>query len=236
MKNGSNRKMFSLMFAVACLGLLLNSQNIRAQGCIVARQDAPLVGLGCASDGTGGFLNPGNWQLSVGFRKQRSHRHFVGTEEQTQRAIAGTEVVNNTYLYDVAVTYAVTKRFNLTAEVPVQRSTRRRGTSPQIFHSVGIGDISVIGRTWLKRPPAENSWNVSFGVGLKLPTGNDKVQDTVPASSGTGSVTQVVDQSIQLGAQPEHVSDLPLAAIRCRGVYHQCPALCAYQTEYETRP
>jgi hypothetical protein len=199
MKNDSNRKMFSLMFAVVCLGLLLNSQNSWAQGCIVARQDAPLVGLGCASDGTGGFLNPGNWQLSVGFRKQRSHRHFVGTEEQTQRAIAGTEVVNNTYLYDVAVTYAVTKRFNLTAEVPFQRSTRRRGTSPQVFHSVGIGDISVIGRTWLKRPPAENGWNVSFGFGVKLPTGNAGVKDTVPASNGVGTVTQVVDQSIQLG-------------------------------------
>lgn len=192
------------MIIVASLGLLLPGQNAWAQGCIVARQSAPLVGLQCAGpEGTGshdtGMLDSNRWQLSVGFRKQRSHRHFVGTEEQTQRATAGTEVVNNTYLYDASLTYAINKRFNITASGLIQRSTRRRGTSPQIFHSVGFGDFSVIGRMWLRRPPAETGWNVSFGVGLKLPTGKPDVENTVPAANGNGTVTQFVDQSIQLG-------------------------------------
>jgi hypothetical protein len=196
-----------LMIAVAGLGLLFPSQTARAQGCIVARQSTPMVGVQCDTgrEGTGshssdsGFLDRGRWQLQVGFRKQRSHRHFVGTQEQKQRATAGTEVVNNTYLYDVALTYAVNKRFNITAAVPFQRSTRRRGTSSQIFHSFGIGDISVTGRWWLRKPPAETGWNVSLGVGMKLPTGKSDVQNTVPASNGNGTVTQFVDQSIQLG-------------------------------------
>lgn len=171
---------------------------------MAARQSAPVIGVQCAgAEGSGshdsGALSSGRWQLSIGFRKQRSHRHFVGTEEQKQRATQGTEVVNNIYLADVAVTYAINKRFNVTVAIPFQFASRRRGTSPQIFHSDGIGDISVMGRMWLRRPPPETGWNISFGVGLKLPTGNEGVKDTVPTNTGNGTVTQVVDQSIQLG-------------------------------------
>jgi hypothetical protein len=162
-----------------------------------------VIGVQCAgTEGSGshdsGFLDSGRWQLSIGFRKQRSHRHFVGTEEQKQRAIQGTEVVNNIYLYDVALTYAINKRFNITASLPVQRATRRRGTSTQIFHSVGFGDLSVMGRMWLRRPPAESGWNISFGVGLKLPTGKAGLENTTIGSNGQ-PVTAAVDQSIQLG-------------------------------------
>lgn len=163
-----------------------------------------MIGVQCAgSEGTGshdsGFLDKGRWQVSVGFRKQRSHRHFVGTEEQHQRATLGTEVVNNVYLFDVAVTYAINRRFNITAAVPFQTATRRRGTSPQIFHSMGIGDISVMGRMWLLKSPNESGHNISLGIGVKLPTGKANVEDTVPAANGNGTVTQIVDQSIQLG-------------------------------------
>ena len=170
---------------------------------MAARQSAPVIGVQCAgTEGSGshdsGFLDSGRWQLSIGFRKQRSHRHFVGTEEQKQRAEQGTEVVNNIFLYDVSLTYAINKRFNITASVPFQRATRRRGASPQIFHSVGFGDLSVMGRVWLRRPPAESGWNISFGAGLKLPTGNSGVENTTIGSNGK-PVTSAVDQSIQLG-------------------------------------
>jgi hypothetical protein len=107
-------------------------------------------------------------------------------------------VVNNVYLYDVALNYAVNRRFNMTVAVPFQRATRRRGTASQIFHSFGMGDISVMGRMWLKPEPAESNQNISFGVGIKLPTGKNNVKDTVINANGTLS-TQVVDQSIQLG-------------------------------------
>jgi len=163
-----------------------------------------VLGVQCAgTEGSGshdsGFLDSGRWQLSIGFRKQLSHRHYVGTVEQKQRAEQGTEVVNNIYLFDAALTYSVNRRFNVTVAAPIQWASRRRGTSPQIFHSVGIGDISVVGRMWLHRPPAESGWNISFGAGLKLPTGNPRVKDSVPGANGIGTVTQVVDQSIQLG-------------------------------------
>jgi hypothetical protein len=162
-----------------------------------------VIGVQCAgSDHSGSkdgsLFDSSRWQLSIGFRKQRSHRHFVGTEEQKQRAEQGTEVVNNIYLYDVALTYNINRRFNLTAAVPVMKATRRRGTSPQIFHSFGFGDVSVMGRMWLWKQPSESARNISFGIGIKLPTGKSDVRDTVLDGKG-GTVTQVVDQSIQLG-------------------------------------
>ena len=162
-----------------------------------------MIGVQCAGheDSTskfGGIFDGNRWHLSIGFRKQRSHRHFVGTEEQKQRAEQGTEVVNNIYLNDVALTYDVNRRFNITAAIPFMKATRRRGTSPQIFHSFGFGDLSVMGRMWLFKEPSEARQNISFGVGIKFPTGKSNVTDTVLAGNGR-TVTQVVDQSIQLG-------------------------------------
>jgi hypothetical protein len=162
-----------------------------------------VIGVQCAghedsSSKFGGIFDGDRWHLSIGFRKQRSHRHFVGTEEQKQRAEQGTEVVNNIYLYDAAVTYDVNRRFNITAAIPFMKATRRRGTSPQIFHSFGFGDLSVMGRMWLFKEPSESRQNISFGVGIKFPTGKSNVTDTVLAGNGR-TVTQVVDQSIQLG-------------------------------------
>ncbi|HZN01564.1 MAG TPA: hypothetical protein VFB70_19320 [Pyrinomonadaceae bacterium] len=164
-----------------------------------------MIGVQCAGgehsgSDDDGFFDRDRWQLSIGFRKQRSHRHFVGTEEQTQRAEQGTEVVNNIYLFDVAVTYNINRRFNVTAAMPVMIATRRRGTAPQIFDSFGIGDTVLIGRMWLFKQPSESRHNISFGVGVKFPTGKPNVTDTVPGPNPTGrTVTQVVDQSIQLG-------------------------------------
>jgi hypothetical protein len=163
-----------------------------------------VIGVQCAgTEGSGshdsGFLERGRWQLSIGLRKQRSHRHFIGTQEQKQRAAQGTEVVNNIYLYDAALTYAVSRRFNLTVAVPFQRATRRSGSSPQVFHSTGVGDVTLMARWWLFKPPSESGQNISFGIGIKFPTGNPGVKDTVPNTNGVGTVTRVVDQSIQLG-------------------------------------
>jgi hypothetical protein len=40
-----------------------------------------------------GPFSPHHWAISVGYRHQYSHRHFVGTTEQVQRQQQGTEVV-----------------------------------------------------------------------------------------------------------------------------------------------
>jgi hypothetical protein len=51
---------------------------------------------------------------------------------------------------------------------------------------------------WLFKQPSESAHNISVGIGLKLPTGKSNVMSTVIGPNGR-TVTQVVDQSIQLG-------------------------------------
>ena len=67
----------------------------------------------------------------------------------------------------------------------------------QITNTAGIGDVNISARMWLVRPPSENRQNIAIGIGLKLPTGEPGVTDTV--LTPTGVRTLVVDQSIQPG-------------------------------------
>ncbi|HZS06109.1 MAG TPA: hypothetical protein VFD58_14815 [Blastocatellia bacterium] len=180
---------------------------------MVARQSVPVIGAcsssqsGTTSGGDSSTPGPGQWQLSIGYRSQRSARHFVGTVEQKQRQELGTAIVNNIHLFDVALSYTVTPRITLAVGVPIMYAKRKRpgaldlprvqNSPDQIFHSVGIGDMSVGARMWLIRPPSESRQNIAFGVSFKLPTGKPDVTDTVMTANGP--VTQVVDQSIQLG-------------------------------------
>ena len=170
-----------------------------------------MLGAACAiDDGHGGRNSPfGRWQVTFGFRKQRSHRHFVGTVEQKDREEGGTEIVNDIYLFDLGLTYNLTARSSLTVSMPIQHATRVSParfnaagvqTSPKVVsHGVGIGDMSVGGRIWVLDPAREDRprHNIAFGFSLKLPTGNEGVKDTV--DSATGPRVVVVDQSIQLG-------------------------------------
>ena len=70
-------------------------------------------------------------------------------------------------------------------------------TPDQRTQSNAIGDISLVGRMWLVRPPAESRQNISIGLGIKLPTGKAGLIDTV--ATPIGPVTRTVDQSIQPG-------------------------------------
>ena len=171
-----------------------------------------MIGAACASESDladrGGHRH-GHWQLSVAYRKQRSHRHFVGTVEQKQRAEQHTEIVNDIHLFDVGVTYEFSPRLSLSASVPFMHASR---TSParfnaagvqtqpeQVSHSVGFGDISVGAKVWVLDPGREERprQNIAFGFGVKLPTGKPGVKDTIATAAGPREV--VVDQSIQLG-------------------------------------
>jgi hypothetical protein len=150
------------------------------------------------------------WQLSIGFRKQRSHRHFVGTVEQHEREEQQTEIVNDIYLWDVSLSYDLTPRYSLSVSVPFMAATRTRpatldrirgvrNPTEQVSHSIGFGDITVGARMWLFNPTRRRATkgNIAFGVALKMPTGNEGVKDTVQTSTGPREI--VVDQSIQLG-------------------------------------
>lgn len=105
---------------------------------------------------------------------------------------------NKIHLLDFAATYQINPRWSVSVSVPLFFAERFNQRTPdQITHARGVGDTSVSARMWVFRPPAESGQNVSLGFGVKLPTGNPGVTDTVQTT--TGPQTRVVDQSIQLG-------------------------------------
>jgi hypothetical protein len=172
-----------------------------------------VIGAACVTEADGGGGSDHNrrrWRLSIGYRKQRSHRHFVGTVEQKEREEQETQIVNDYHLFDVNVAYEFTPRFNMSVSVPFLVASRTRPATldrlrgiqnapDQVSHSIGFGDISVSGGMWVLDPARENrpKQNVYVGVGVKLPTGNEGVKDTVQTPTGPREI--VVDQSIQLG-------------------------------------
>lgn len=168
---------------------------------MAARQCAP--GLGALTTSAldynlaGKPVAPGKWRITTTYRKQYSHRHFVGTVEQKQRAAQGTEVINDIHLIDFAVNYQHTPRWSFSASIPVMIASRLSSGSGQLVHSKGLTDIMIGARTWLWRPPTESRQNIAIGFGVKIPSGTPDVKDYVNTSQGP--VLRNVDQSIQLG-------------------------------------
>ncbi len=160
------------------------------------------------NEGEGPF-SAQHWSIQLGWRHQYSHRHFVGTVEQTQRDKQGTEVVNSMNLMDVAVTYDFNPRWSMTVSVPILNATRTYdaalfqtllhvpGAPDQTSHANGIGDVSVSGQFWVVRPPAERGGNIAFSFGAVFPTGNYAATSRVNTVNGPARVYD--DQSIQPG-------------------------------------
>ena len=155
-----------------------------------------------------GYLAPGDWQVAIGYRWQKSDRAFIGTEDQVDRRRLGLISINRIHLFDVGVTYGVTPRFSVSASIPFMIASRTRpgnvdrlagfpNAPDQVNKSVGFGDLAISGRVWLARPPAEKRQNISIGFGLKFPTGKKNVSTVVDTPAGRQR--RINDQSIQLG-------------------------------------
>jgi hypothetical protein len=194
-----------LLVSVATLvWLVLPSQKALAQGCVASREGVCVtdshatVGPFSMSSKGESWLSPRRFQLDVDYRYYHSHRHFVGDVEQTQRAEQRTEVNNIVHIMNLAATYEVNSQFSLTLNAPIYFARRFSQRTPdQVTHGYGLGDISLVGHTWLFHNPSESRQNISVGFGIKLPTGAYGATDTV--ITPTGPSTRVIDQSIQPG-------------------------------------
>jgi len=165
------------------------------QGCIISRSNGEVGG----PESEGGYLQPGDFMLDIGYRHQFSFRHFVGPQEQTYRIEQGTEVENKINLQNYAITYQITSRFSVTADVPLLLASRHSNNSPIVYTSSGIGDSAFMVNGWVWNPKENTRGNIQFGIGLLLPTGKTNVSNYVDSFNGQGPHTQIVDYSIQPG-------------------------------------
>lgn len=200
------------------LKVLLLSALARGQGCVAVGSNGLMLGTHVQAEAPRSeeySLSPAQvekqekaqaaasllprWEAAMGYRWFRSHRHFVGATEQTQRADEGSEVVNNNHLIDFSLTRAIGSRWRVQVGLPVYDASR---WSPDrnaggvvvgrtVTRSSGIGDLRVVASRWLL--PTSSRSNVALGAGIKLPTGAYQNQDEVKG------VDRSVDQSIQPG-------------------------------------
>jgi hypothetical protein len=160
-------------------------------------------------------LGKGKWQATFGYRHFRSFRHFVGSVEQNAENFAkglaesdrsATNVINHVHQPSFGVSYGVTDRLNVSADLPYFHALRRNpgsGSRPSFATMAsGISDLTITGRYWLADPKKHSHQNVSVGLGIKLPTGNDRAEDDFLVRIENGvpiEERRPVDQSIQPG-------------------------------------
>lgn len=185
---------------------------VKGQGCIAVRHMSCAVGSGPNSNT---LMQPGQWQVALGMRSLHSYKHFVGTEYQAQRETEGTNVINNTHSADLGISYSVTDRLSVSANIPFtyndrssmyehygNSATGNPGRNRFETKSVGLGDARFTANYWILDPLKHPKANVMLGLGIKLPTGNSNVKDVVHRRKSDGSdytLEKPVDQSIQLG-------------------------------------
>ncbi|MFZ9856134.1 MAG: hypothetical protein ACO3I0_13545 [Limisphaerales bacterium] len=189
--------------SLPALGLALwaGTSTSVAQGCVALRgtgmchmeqfaqpADADLIG--------------GEWLATLGFRWFNSDRHFRGTHEETQRFADGTEVINDTYIWNLGIQYAFTPRWSLALDLPFVYSTRSSlyehpGMGRHTTSAGGLGDIQLTPYVWLWDPAKRVKGNIQLGLGLSAPSGDYNAQSTFYTTNGP--VVGPVDQSIQPG-------------------------------------
>ncbi len=186
-----------LFFAII---LIFSSQFASAQGCVAVRNmSTTLNGLDS--------LESKSWQFSANYRYFHSYKHFVGTDEQTQRVEQGTNVINDDNSILFGATYNLNSKWSFSTIIPILYITRSSlyehlgNTSGQRFstHSQGLGDIRLMG---YYNAISTAKGRLTLGLGTKLPTGNYNYQDYFHklASDGTPQLQLLpVDQSIQPG-------------------------------------
>jgi hypothetical protein len=152
------------------------------------------------------YSQPGETQVNVSTRRLRSTDHYSGEVEQVQRQTLQTYVVNTQTAVDLAITRTITERLSMTVAIPYIDAAWGipSPTSPvpgprAMENGRGLGDISLGGRFWVLPTSQFRSGNISVGVGVKTPTGNQGYKDTYPDRNGNNNLPRFVDQSVQPG-------------------------------------
>ena len=194
-------KLLLLLITIA----FLNTKST-AQGCVAIRSTGSSCTLQEPHD------DHTKWQFNANYRYFKSFRHFKGKEEQKERLVQETEVINYSHSLDLSIVRKLNNRWSLSLNMPILANTRsslyehglvngtyikreRRNTE-----SFGLGDIRASAYYWLFDPKKALKGNVQLGMGIKFATGDYNYKDYWHNVGPNGSSElRTVDQSIQLG-------------------------------------
>lgn len=189
------------------IAILFFKHNSIAQGCVAIKGNGSSCMMVHPEQ-----TNKAGWQFSTSARYFKSFRHFSGTEENKQRLIDHSEVINHTTIVDLALTRVLNDRWSFMIDVPVINNGRSSlyehglvngayvKKERHSMHSFGIGDIRFVAYRWLLDPAKNTKGNIQAGLGIKLATGDYNYKDYwYNVGPGGAKELRTVDQSIQLG-------------------------------------
>lgn len=171
-----------------------------ANGCIVVRPTSQLsIGLSDVhiQEDTGRF------EFTTSYRYLTSDRHFRGREEEAHRQEEGSDVRNTTHTIDFSLNYWMNEEWRFSASIPYVDSRRSSlyehdRVNRHTMRASGIGDLRLMGyREMLFETDDTVQRGLTFGFGVKLPTGEKDAKDI--AYRPDGPELRNVDQSIQPG-------------------------------------
>src|SRR5579864_6905865 len=137
-------------------------------------------------------LNKHQWQVDQTYRNLHAPDFYRGTV-QHENASPALPLFINVNSVDVSLNYGVTNRLSLTLTLPFSYGTQSRTYADGKRHQVsagGLGDITLVGNLWLWNPASHPHGNLSLGLGMKTPSGDNAVNS---------AFQHPVDQSIELG-------------------------------------
>ena len=194
MSNQSSPTGRTLLIGLATATIfLMPSQGVRAQGCIPAHH----LSLGLGDRGIS-YLEARDWEASLSYGYLHSHRVFMGGEEQPQLHAGAPR--NTFHTIDLTATYALHRRFDLSFTIPFIYNDASSVDDDGVRRTVtteGLGDLRLIGTTWLLDPARHANGNVSIGVGPKFPTGDSTRKGPNHKPDGT-----VAQESLVVTQQP----------------------------------
>ena len=194
MTNSPLRSVLALLCTVC--GLALPTEAAGAQGCEPIRFTVP-VNLGGGGEA---YQAQGSWRATLAYRKLLSDQWFIGTRRNDRLAPGGSSPVFDIHTMVVDVAYAINDRFTARVSVPFSSGKFSRtwaDGNPHTQSATGIGDISAQVEGWLLNPRSHERGNISFGLGVKAPTGDYKIPSQFYLASGP--VDFPADQTIQPG-------------------------------------
>jgi hypothetical protein len=164
------------------------------QGCMPARSLPYNTRAGELRD-----LEAGQWSASFTYRYLAADKGYIGTERwpNSDAIVAHTTV----HSFDLQAAYAFNRRYSVALTAPFvygeRSSVLDHDGSRHTTRAGGLGDIRLMAYAWLLDPEKSDTGNISVGVGMKAPTGDEDATDTF--YKPTGPEIRPVDQAIQPG-------------------------------------
>ena len=170
---------------------------LSAQGCSPSRFTSP------ARWGQGDvYLPPGEWQISLVYRRFTSSNLVQGHDDHSPSAPRGLPSTVHSRTLNLSMTYALNRRLGLSAGIPYldgDHTTWYADSARHTNSSRGLGDLQLMASFWLRPIQAvQPGGNLSVGLGVKVPTGRNDVAGRWWNADGS-TVTFPVHTSIQLG-------------------------------------